>query len=58
MVKMDILGVMSRSSVYSFSELYSLFLKGGNSALIAALASGLFPKKPISITRITTALMV
>jgi len=37
-------GVMSSSSVDALSELCSPFLKGGNSAFIAAIASGLFPK--------------
>ena len=40
-------GVMSRSSVDALSELCSPFLKGGNSAFIAAIASGLFPKTNI-----------
>ena len=35
-------GVMSWSRVDTLSELYSPFLKGGNSAFIAAIASGLF----------------
>jgi len=36
---------MSRSRVEALSELCSSFLKGGNSAFIAAIASDLFPKK-------------
>jgi len=43
---MDLLirGVMTRSVVDVFSEFCSPFLKGGNSAFIAAIASGLFPQ--------------
>jgi len=41
-------GVMSRSSVDALSELCSPFLKGGNSAFIAAIVSGLFPKDEYS----------
>jgi len=37
-------GVKPRSMVDALSELCSPFLNGGNSALIAAIASGLFPK--------------
>jgi len=37
-------GVMSRPRVDILSEPCSPFLKGGNSAFIAAIASGLFPK--------------
>ena len=48
---------MSRSRVYALSELCLPFLQGGNSAFIAAIASGLFPKNRISVTRITTARM-
>jgi len=40
-------GVTSRSSVDPLSELSSPFLKGANSALIVAIASGLFPKTNI-----------
>jgi len=36
--------VMSQSSVDILLELHSPFLKGGNSAFIAAIVSGLFPK--------------
>jgi len=36
---------MSRSTVEALSELYSPFSKGGNFPFIAAIASGLFPKK-------------
>ena len=35
-------GVMSWSRVDALLELCSLFLKGGNSAFITAIASGLF----------------
>ena len=35
-------GVMTRSSVDALLELCSPFLKGGNSAFITAIASGLF----------------
>jgi len=35
-------GVMIRSMVDAFSELYSPFWKGDNSAFIVAIASGLF----------------
>ena len=51
-------GVMPRSSVNALSDLCSSLLKGGNSASIAAIASGLFPKKQISVIQITTARMV
>jgi len=37
-------GVMTRSMVDALSGLCSPFLKGGNSAFIAAIASGLFPQ--------------
>ena len=37
-------GVMSRSSVDALSKLCFPFLKGGNSAFIATVASSLFPK--------------
>jgi len=37
-------GVMTRSMVEAFSELCSPFLKGGNSAFITAIASGLVPQ--------------
>jgi len=37
-------GVLPRSMADIFSELCSPFLKGGNSILIAAIASGLFPQ--------------
>ena len=50
-------GVMTRSMVNAFSELCSPFFKGGNSAFITAIASGLFSTNRISITRITTAQM-
>ena len=40
-------GFMSRSSVDALSELCSPFLKGGNFAFIAAIASGLFPRTNI-----------
>ena len=36
--------VMPRPMVDALSELCSTFLKGGNSALIAAIAGGLFPR--------------
>ena len=39
-------GVMTWSMVDALSELCSPFLKGGNSAFIAAIASGLFVHKP------------
>jgi len=39
---LDMDGVMTRSMVDALSELCSLFLKGGDSAFIAAIASGLF----------------
>jgi len=35
-------GVMTRSMVDTLSELCSPFVKGGNSALIAAITSGFF----------------
>jgi len=38
-------GVMTPSMVDALSELCSPFLKGGISAFIAAIASGLFPNK-------------
>jgi len=38
----NIKGVMTRSIVDALAELCSLFLKGGNSAFIAVIASGLF----------------
>jgi len=41
-------GVMSRLSEDAFSKLCFLFLMGGNSAFIAVIASGLFPKINIS----------
>ena len=37
----------------ALSELCSPFLKGGNSTFIAAIASGPFLKKRISVMRIT-----
>jgi len=37
-------GVMTRSMVDALSELCPLFLKRGNSALIAAMTRGLFPQ--------------
>ena len=37
-------GVMTRSMVDALSESCSPFLKGGSSAFIAAIASGLFPQ--------------
>jgi len=37
-------GVITQSMVGALSELCSLFLKGGNSAFIAAIANGLFPQ--------------
>jgi len=37
-------GVMSRSNADTLSELCSAFLKGGNPAFNAVIASGLFPK--------------
>ena len=37
-------GVMTRSTVDALSELCFPFLKGGNSAFIAAIASVLFPQ--------------
>ena len=37
-------GVITRSIVDVLSELCSPFLKGGNSAFIPAIASGLFPQ--------------
>jgi len=37
-------GGMSRSNVEALSELCYPFLKGGNSILIATIASGPFPK--------------
>ena len=37
-------GVMTRSMVDTLSELWSPFLKGGNSAVIAAIAGDLFPQ--------------
>jgi len=37
-------GVMTRPMVDTLVELCFPFLKGGNSAFIAALASGLFPQ--------------
>jgi len=37
-------GVMTRSMVEALSKLCSPFLKGGNFAFIAAIASGLFPQ--------------
>jgi len=37
-------GVMTRSMIKARSELSFPFLKGGNSAFIAAIASGLFPQ--------------
>ena len=37
-------GVMTRSVVDALSELWSPFLNGGNSAFIAAMASGIFPQ--------------
>ena len=40
----QIKGVMTRSIVDALSELCSTFLKGGNSAFIAAIASGLCPQ--------------
>jgi len=45
---------MTRSMVNALSELCSPFLKGDNSAFIAEIASGLFPKPNVS-SRITTA---
>jgi len=50
-------GVMTRSIVDTLSELWSPFLKGGNSAFIAAIASGFVSTNRISVTRITTAQM-
>jgi len=47
-------GVMTRSVVDALSDLCSPYLKGGNSSFIAAIASGLFTIKRISVTRITT----
>ena len=35
---------MTRSMINALSELYSPFLKGGDSVFIAAIASGLFPQ--------------
>ena len=40
----ELKGVMTGSMVDALSELCSPFLKGGNSAFIAAIASGLFPQ--------------
>jgi len=40
-------GVMTQSMVDPLSELCSPFLKGGNSAFIAAITSGLFHKTNI-----------
>jgi len=37
-------GIMTRLMVDALSELCSPFLKGGNSAFIAGIASGLFPQ--------------
>ena len=37
-------GAMTRLMVDAFSELCFPFLKGGNSAFITAIASGLFPQ--------------
>jgi len=48
-------GVMTLSIVDVLSELCSPFLKGGNSAFITTIASGVFPQNRISVTRITTA---
>jgi len=50
-------GVISLSNVDALSELYSPLVKGRNSTFTPAIASGLFPKKRISVTRITTARM-
>jgi len=47
-----------RSTVNALLELCSPFLKGSNSAFIAAMASGLFPKKRILVTQITMTRMV
>ena len=47
-------GVMTRSIADALSELCTPFLKGGNSAFLAAIASGLFPQTE-SVTRITMA---
>jgi len=58
MYVINIKGVMSRSNVDTLSELWSPFIKGGNSAFIPATASGLLKKKRLSVTRITTAQMV
>jgi len=38
---------MSRSMVDALSELYSPFLKGSKSTLLAAIVSGLFQKRNI-----------
>ena len=50
-------GVRSRSRVDALSELWYLFLKGGNSTFIAAIASGFIFTVRILVTRITTARM-
>jgi len=48
---------MTGSMVEALSELCSLFLKGGNSAFIAAISEWSFSTPRISVTRITTAQM-
>jgi len=50
-------GIMARSAVDAISELCSSFLKGGEPALIASIASGLCIHALLSISRITTAQM-
>jgi len=40
----ELKGVMTRLIVDALSELCSPFLKGGDSAFIAAIASGFFPQ--------------
>jgi len=40
----NIKGVMSWSMVDALSELWSPFLRGGDSAFVAAIVSGLFPQ--------------
>jgi len=44
MLCMYLKGVMTQSMVDALSELCSPFLKGGNSAFIAAMAGGRFPQ--------------
>ena len=50
--------VLSWSSVDAISEFCSQFLKGGNSAFIAAIANGLLAKRRIVIIRINTGRIV